>query len=312
MAHAAAAGVTEAAAEHGFILRAGFEALAALAALEASGKKAVLHGSMVEITILSFSDQTATDLLNGKAPCYVDDKHHLQGAKQLPLRTAADVVALAAAVEQRLVRGTKMNDTSSRSHCVACFKLSVAEGGAVRDSRLQFFDLMGSERFVGANAAHDTGSSSKSTQSGWEGIYANLSLSALMTAVEMAAAARTSKKKAGAVDSAMVGFLLTKLLMGSLTGRALTGIITCISQAARNGDETFNSLKFGGGMAKLLNAPAPQPTAPLDGALAKATKALAASRAVVAKGVVGKWAARRAAEVTQFEHEVEVLQALAS
>ena len=82
--------------------------------------------------------------------------------------------------------------------------------------------------------------------------------------------------------------------------------------AARNGDETFNSLKFGSGMAKLLNAPAPQPTAPLDGALAKATKALAASRAVVAKGVVGKWAARRAAEVAQFEHEVELLQALAS
>ena len=70
-----------------------------LGALEATGKKAVLHGSMVEITILSFNDQTATDLLNGKAPCYVDDKHHLQGAKQLPLRTAADVVAPASPLE---------------------------------------------------------------------------------------------------------------------------------------------------------------------------------------------------------------------
>ena len=49
-----------------------------------------------------------------------------------------------------------MNHNSSRSHCVAVLKLTVLEGGAVRESRLQFFDLMGSERFVGQNSAHDT------------------------------------------------------------------------------------------------------------------------------------------------------------
>ena len=74
---------------------------------------------------------------------------------------------------------SQMNDTSSRSHCVALLKLTVLEGGAVRTSRLQFFDLMGSERFVGQNAAHDTAASSKATQGGWEGIFSNLSLMAL-------------------------------------------------------------------------------------------------------------------------------------
>ena len=48
---------------------------------------------------------------------------------------------------------------------------------------------MGSERFVGNNAAHDTSKSSKASKGGWEGIYANLSLSGLMGAVD--AAART-------------------------------------------------------------------------------------------------------------------------
>jgi hypothetical protein len=36
-----------------------------------------------------------------------------------------------------------------------------AEGPCVRESRLQLFDLMGSERITGANAAHDTEVSSK-------------------------------------------------------------------------------------------------------------------------------------------------------
>lgn len=35
-------------------------------------------------------------------------------------------------------------------------------------SRLQLFDLMGSERFSGENAAHDTSKSATSTESGWD------------------------------------------------------------------------------------------------------------------------------------------------
>jgi hypothetical protein len=165
--------------EHGFVLRSGLDCLAAMRDLEARGCKAVLHGSMIEMSILSFTEQNCMDLLKDYSVCFVDDEYHLQGTEQMELRCAADVVQLAAAVETRLTRGTKMNDTSSRSHCVALLKLTVLEGGAVRTSRLQFFDLMGSERFVGQNAAHDTAASSKATQGGWEGIFSNLSLMAL-------------------------------------------------------------------------------------------------------------------------------------
>jgi hypothetical protein len=127
-------------------------------------------------------------------------------------------VRLAAAVEARLTRGTKMNDTSSRSHCVACLKLTVLDAGAVRESRLQFFDLMGSERFVGQNAAHDTRLSSQATAGGWEGIFSNLSLMALYSSIELAAATR--KKKNAKPDKSMIGMLLTKLLAGSLQVRS--------------------------------------------------------------------------------------------
>jgi len=142
----------------------------------------------------------------------------------MELTCAADVVKLAAAVETRLTRGTKMNDTSSRSHCVVVLKLTVLEGGSVRTSWLQFFDLMGSERFVGQKAAHDTSQSSKATMGGWEGIFSNLSLMALYSCIELAA--KNCKKKNPKLDKSMIGMLLTKLLTGSLIGSALTGMIT--------------------------------------------------------------------------------------
>ncbi|XRB14822.1 kinesin motor domain-containing protein [Pseudoscourfieldia marina] len=293
--------------EHGFILRAGFQVLAEVDKLNASGAKASLHGSMVELSIMTLVDQTVSDLLNKKKACYVDNEHHLQGAKLVPLKTPSDVVHLAAAVETRCVRGTKMNDTSSRSHCVTVFLLSVVEAdGSFRQSRLQFFDMMGSERFKGGNAAHDEKQSTKSTMSGFEGIYANLSLSALSSAVEAAAEMRRSKKKRS-IDSAMIGFLLTKLLTGSLTGSSLTGMVTCLSQSPRNGDETYLSLKYSAGVSKLLNKPAPQPHRKASDVLSQARKQLLASTALVAKGVQGKYQARREAEVSRWMQEVTLL-----
>ena len=298
--------------EHGVVLRAGLECLAGVAALEARGCKAALHGSMVEMAIHSFQDQNCKDLLNGMAVCFVDDAHHLQGAGQMELRCAADVVRLAAAVETRLTRGTKMNDTSSRSHCVAVLKLTVREADAVRVSRLQFFDLMGSERFTGQNAAHDTAKSSKATTSGWEGIFSNLSLMSLYSCIELAAKHRRKKKTpgSGSADKALLGMLLTNMLAGSLHGAALTGMITCVSQSPRNGDESYLSLKYGTTMSKLLNKATPQPALAIRKQLAKAEKMHAEAAAVVARGVQGKYQAQRQAQVSAYSHTVAVLREL--
>ena len=296
--------------EHGIILRAGFEALAACQALNARGCRAVLHGSMVEMTIMSLTNQSVSDLLNGMKVCFVDKQHHLQGALMMPIASSADLVHIAAAVETRLTRGTKMNDTSSRSHCVTTFTLSLLENDMLRQSRLQFFDLMGSERFKGANAAHNERASSKSSAGGWEGIYANLSLSSLMSAVDLAAQERRRGGKAKKQANAMLNFCLTDLLQGSLMGSALTAMITCLSQAPRNGDETYLSLKYGAGMAKLLNNPAPQRQKPYKKVLENARKQLAKVQAVVARGVNGKYQALREAEVTQWDQLCKMLELL--
>ena len=251
-------------ADHGFILRAGFEALRAVESINSSGGQAVLHGSMVEMSILSFTDQTVLDLLNKNKPCYLDKTHHIQGAKHVPLTCTRDLVMLAAAVETRTTRGTRMNDTSSRSHCITIFSLHELDAAneRVRESRFQFFDLMGSERFKGANAAHDTSVSSKATMGGWEGIFANLSLSSLMESVRSAAVAR---RKGTKMLQAGLNTVLNDTLSGSLKGSALTGMITCISQHPRNGAETALSVQYSSDMAKLLNAAVPQPQRPFLG-----------------------------------------------
>jgi hypothetical protein len=131
-----------------------------------------------------------------------------------------------------------------------------------------------------------------------------------MSSVEGAAKIRQKRSK-NKFHNAMLQFCLTELLEGSLSGSALTGMITCLSQSPRNGDETYLSLKYGSGMAKLLNAPNIQPSFPLDKLLATAKEEYAKSAAIVAKGVNGKYQALRQAEVTQWMSTVEMLTSLA-
>ena len=298
--------------EHGIILRSGLEILQAVEAMNnGDSRTATLHGSMVEMSILTLTDQSVVDLINNRKICFVDKAHHLQGASMVPLRTAGDVVRMASSVETRLVRGTKMNDTSSRSHCCAVFTLSIAQGDRYQQTRFQFFDLMGSERFKGGNAAHNTGASSKSSMGGWEGIFANLSLSALMSAVEQAAKQRrrgSNKKQA----NPMLDMSLTDLLSGSFRGHAITAMVTCVSQAPRNGGETYLTLKYGSGMASLLNIPKTAKWKCLSKNVDKAMKEHRSVATIVQRGVAGKYQALRSAQLAQWENEVEVLNELMS
>ena len=130
--------------------------------------------------------------------------------------------------------------------------------------------------------------------------------------IELAAKQRRKAGKKGKPkeDKTMVGMLLTKMMAGSLTGSARTGMVTCVSQSPRNGEETYLSLKYGAEMAKLLNKPAPQPARDAAALLAEARKQHAASAKVVARGVAGKYQALREAQVCGWAHAISVLEEL--
>ena len=145
---------------------------------------------------------------------------------------------------------------------------------------------------------------------GYEGIFANLSLSALLDAVQGAAKNRAAGKGKKKHHNGMMEFVLTDLLMGSLRGNAITGMITCVSQSPRNGDETHLTLTYGRKMALLTNEPKAQRFAAFEKLLKRAKTSHAKSAAIVARGVNGKYMAKRIAEVTQWKQTVLVLEAL--
>jgi hypothetical protein len=215
------------------------------------------------------------DLLNNKEVCSVSASGHVIGGTEVPLNTTEDIVHLAAAVEQRSVSGTLMNDTSSRTHCITILKICRLDGDSqkVCISRLQLFDMMGSERSKGQNSAHDESKNNKdyttNGMGGVEGIYANMSLMNMRHLINQIVETTKKAQKAGKVRADMSHlnsvarkgiWSITDFLNATLFGHARTMMLLTLSLAPRNGDESFQSLKYGKDMAALRNYPIPQPS----------------------------------------------------
>lgn len=238
------------------------------------GQYASLTGSMVELHF-----DMLEDLLHNHAACSIGPapEYRIRGAQEVTLRDDSDVFKLASAVEERTVRGTRMNDTSSRSHCVTTLKLSMLDTGAgtVRTSRFQFFDMMGSERSKGATSAHDPTQNNKKKLAGMEGIVANMSLSQLsqITSV-LITSQRRARKGAIATPPTLRGFPpnLMQMLAGSLGGSAATAMICTLSQIPINGNETWHSLSYAKELSPLLALPKRQKAVNVGKAVAELIK----------------------------------------
>lgn len=260
--------------DHGIFLRAALAALHAVRGKHEGGQYASLTGSMVELHF-----DMLEDLLHNHAACSIGPapEYRIRGAQEVTLRDDSDVFKLASAVEERTVRGTRMNDTSSRSHCVTTLKLSMLDTGAgtVRTSRFQFFDMMGSERSKGATSAHDPTQNNKKKLAGMEGIVANMSLSQLsqITSV-LITSQRRARKGAIATPPTLRGFPpnLMQMLAGSLGGSAATAMICTLSQIPINGNETWHSLSYAKELSPLLALPKRQKAVNVGKAVAELIK----------------------------------------
>ncbi|ORZ36448.1 P-loop containing nucleoside triphosphate hydrolase protein [Catenaria anguillulae PL171] len=166
----------------------------------------------------------------------------VEGLSEHAVRTEAEVHALLARGQQRLVFAeTKMNRHSSRSHAI-CFltplfnpdasgasaSASAASGDAVVRGRLTLCDLAGSERVKKTNATGTQLSEAKDI---------NLSLLELGNVIQ----ALAEQKKHVPFRNAT----LTRLLQESLGGNCLTSLIVCVSPTRRDMSETKGTLMFG-------------------------------------------------------------------
>lgn len=276
------------------------------------------------------------DLLNKKAPCSLDEEHNLVGASRCTLRKPVDAARLAVAVESRTTNGTRMNDESSRTHCVTVLVLTQRwlDSDTVTESRFNIVDMMGSERSKGPNSAHDPTKNNKDWEAngtgGIEAIYANWSLHQLGVCAARVAEMNRCKGKAGKAGKAgkkgkkgrstgkgkgqgHVPFKatpLTRFLAGSLVGHSLTGMVVTLSQAPRNGSESYNSLVYGKDMAKLATVVRPQPQVAFDKLVKQAASELRASKAALGRTSVQKYVDIRRNQVMKWAELLDTLEAL--
>ena len=231
------------------------------------------------------------------------------GMVELPLREPEDVLRIFAAIASRNTSGTGMNDTSSRSHCFAWLTLLAhdAAAGSVRRSRFQFVDLAGSERQKEASADVDRAAGSSSSWRGMEGMATNWSLTMLSTAVRSITATRVRDKQKF-VHTGGYGGDLVPLLVDSLTGKALTALFVCVSQAPANMMQSKISLEFGESFSRLTVSKKKQKAQPLVKLLKEVRGLHADNEAALRKGVKGKWMAVRTAHALDYSQTLEILQ----
>ncbi|XP_033150518.1 osmotic avoidance abnormal protein 3 isoform X1 [Drosophila busckii] len=149
--------------------------------------------------------------------------------------------------KNRITAATLMNEKSSRSHTIFTINLEQIQGstpthpmlGGIRRGKLNLVDLAGSERQC------KTGTFGERLR---EATKINLSLSALGNVIS--ALVDGKKKHVPYRDSK-----LTRLLQDSLGGNTKTIMISCISPADVNYDETLSTLRYASRAKCISNLP---------------------------------------------------------
>ena len=195
------------------------------------------------------------DLLNDKkviptAPGEFDFK----GITVMKISNLNDVAELARTVmSKRRSSSTNVNDSSSRSHCIATLNLvTVSKNGTgvtgqqqVRKNSFTFADLSGSER------VSKTGFE-KAQQGGFEGICINYELYQMGMTIDQIVTQQKIERNGKVRKKIKNNFsMLANIISGALDGASFCNMVICLSQSDNNGSESWSSLNFGARMAKL-------------------------------------------------------------
>jgi len=137
--------------------------------------------------------------------------------------------------EHRSTAATKMNDASSRSHCIFVIRLhqkDASDESKNTFSKINLVDLAGSERAKSTEAEGDRLK---------EGANINKSLSALGNVINALSSQAASSKK---VFVPYRNSKLTRVLQESLGGNSLCTMVAAMSPANTNAEETLSTLNY--------------------------------------------------------------------
>eukprot|EP00946_MAST-07B_sp_MAST-7B-sp1_P002458 g2458.t1 len=237
----------------------------------------------------------------------------MYGMEEIVIESDEDVLRVFTAISTRNTAGTDMNDSSSRTHCFATLKLHLKVGeDQVRVPRFQFVDLAGSERLKEASGTTDYRDSAQALT----GMITNYSLTMLSQACNALVQQRTREKRRNLKPKPFSFraylFDLVMLLSESMTGKALTTVCVCVSQAPANASQAAFSLDFGSTFSKLDvdGRGAPVKPVKLSSLRIKFNKQRAEAERVLKKGVSQKWVNVRTAQLVEATQALSVLERL--
>lgn len=215
-------------------------------AASTTSAKFLIHASYLEIY-----NEEVRDLLGKDVKQKLDLKEHptkgvyVQGLSKHRVSSIANLEkVLELGSKNRSVGATLMNVDSSRSHSIFTIEVESSQPNAmgkegIRVGKLNLVDLAGSER------QSKTGSTGERLK---EATKINLSLSALGNVIS--ALVDGKSKHVPYRDSK-----LTRLLQSSLGGNTKTLMVSCISPADNNYDETLSTLRYANRAKNIKNKP---------------------------------------------------------
>lgn len=290
------------------------------------GEPAVLTASAVELTAegnedmfsptRGWRDPNAAKASFGGAQLGVAidraaEPPRLYGMTEIVLDSLQRMQQVFAGIATRNTAATLLNDSSSRSHCLAYLTLRVRDTAAdtVRTSRFQFCDLAGSERLEDAH-----GKAANPFKDGGEALNGFMTNFTLMMLSSCARALVEARKKGQMKSFSFRTYLvdLVQLLKESMTGTAATACFVCLSQAPANLQQSKFALDFGEVFARLSSRPTPQPAVPRS-KLEKDARALLleAERVLATPQQGGKFKIVRMAQKRDCEQLLELFGLLA-
>mmetsp|Transcript_56149 Transcript_56149/g.180203 ORF Transcript_56149/g.180203 Transcript_56149/m.180203 type:complete len:463 (-) Transcript_56149:10-1398(-) len=241
---------------------------------------------VVTASALEFFMGCGFDLLNDHQMIEVNPDGMAQGHTMRELSSMADFAVFLEDVEtNRTTAATKMNATSSRSHCcmvLTLFQLDLASREYVV-TRFNLIDLAGSERAAKTGGEVPAGADLyKYMMMAWtgqvdkipvgaQGALINMELGALTMEIMTARERYERGMKYNPPKSCSSAF--QRYTGAIMMGQTLLTTIVCLSPAPQNGLENLYSLRWGEGMARLRAPNVTEKPVDVDKAYAAAVKA---------------------------------------
>ncbi len=210
----------------------------------------------VQVAFVELYRETLYDLLSTKSrakeDCTCDLREDPVKGVIIPHLTEVTVSSLKDTMKQlelgslkRVTAATAMNNTSSRSHAIFTVFLNIAHKNdalKVTVSKFHLVDLAGSERAKKTKATGDRFN---------EGVAINQGLLALGNVI----AALGEDNRSANTHIPYRNSKLTRMLQDSLGGNSYTLMVSCVSPADSNIEETISTLRYSDRAKKIKNKP---------------------------------------------------------